>query len=58
MDTRKYGYNQICVSIHIIMSSQIPVYYTHEHPFSYPPRARNGFYQQIPMGMSIFATLS
>jgi len=25
MGTREYGYNQICVRIHIIMGSQIPV---------------------------------
>jgi hypothetical protein len=28
MDTRGYGYNQIRVHIHIIMGSQIPIYYT------------------------------
>jgi len=38
------------------MGSQIPVYYTRGYPFSYPPRAHDGFYPQVPMGMGIFAT--
>jgi hypothetical protein len=44
MGTRGYGYNQIRVRIHIIMCNQIPIYYTRGYPFSYPPRARDGFY--------------
>jgi len=56
MGTRGYGYNQIRVCVHIIMSSQIPFYYTRRFPFSYPPRARDGFYPRVPVGMSIFAT--
>jgi len=55
MGTRGYGYNQIRVRIHIIMDSQIPVY-THGYPFSYPSRARDGFYQRVSVGMGIFAT--
>jgi len=54
MGTRGNGYNQICVCIHIIMASQISVYYTREYPFSYPPRTRDGFYPWVPMGMGIF----
>jgi len=57
MGTRVYGYNQIHVRIHIIMGSQIPVYYTRGYPFSYPSRACDGFYPRVPVGMSIFATL-
>jgi len=56
MGTRGYRYNQIRVRIHIIMGSQIPVYYTRGYPLSYPPRARDGFYPWVPVGMGIFAT--
>jgi len=56
MGTSRYGYNQIYVHIHIIMGSQIPIYYTSKYPFSYPPRAHDGFYSRVPMGMCIFAT--
>jgi len=56
MVTREYVYNQIFVCIHIIRGSQIPVYYICGYPFNYPPRARDGFYPRIPVGMSIFAT--
>jgi len=58
MNIRGNGYNQIRIRIriHIIMDSQIPVYYTRGYPFSYPPHARDGFYPRVPMGMSIFAT--
>ena len=38
------------------MGSQIPVYYTRGYPFSYPSRARDGFYPRIPVDMGIFAT--
>jgi len=55
MGTRGYGYNQICVLIHIIMGSQIPVYYTRGYPFNYPPHARDGFYPRVPVDMGIFA---
>jgi len=58
MGIRVYGYNQIRVRIHIIMSSQIPVYYTRGYLFNYPPRARDGYYPRIPVGMGIFATPS
>ena len=58
MSTRGYGYNQICVHVHIIMGSQIPVYYTRGYPFSYSSRACDGFYPQIPVCMGIFATPS
>jgi hypothetical protein len=51
MGTRGYGYNQIRVHIHIIMGSQIPVYYTRGCPFTYPPRARDGFYLRVPVSM-------
>jgi len=47
MDTRGYGYNQICVRIYIIIGSQIPVYYIRWYSFSYPPRARDGFYPHV-----------
>jgi len=57
MGTRGYGY-QICVCIHIIFDSQIPVNYTHGYSFSYPRRARDGFYPQVPVGMGIFTTLN
>ena len=56
MGTHGYGYNQIRVCIHIITRSQIPVYYTRRYPFSYPPRARDGFYPQISVDMGIFVT--
>jgi len=56
MSTRGYEYNQIRVRIHIIMGNQILIYYTRGYPFSYPPRARDGFYPRIPMGMGIFVT--
>jgi len=56
MGTRGYGYNQIRIRTHIIMGSQIPVYYTRGYPFSYPPRARDKFYPRVPVGMAIFAT--
>ena len=56
MGTRGYGYNQIRVRIHIIMGSQIPVYCTRGYPFNYPPRAHDGFYPRVPVGMGIFAT--
>jgi len=56
MGTRGYGYNQIRVYVHIIIGSQIPVYYTRGYPFSYLPRARDGFYPRVPVGMGIFAT--
>jgi len=56
MGTRGYEYNQIRVCMHILMGSQISVYYTRGYPFSYPSRACDGFYPQVPMGMSIFAT--
>jgi hypothetical protein len=56
MGTRRYEYNQIRVRIHIIMGSQISVYYTRGYPFSHPPYARDGFYTRVPMGMGIFAT--
>jgi len=49
MGTRGYGYNQICVHVHIIIGSQIPVYYTRGYPFSYTPRARDGFYPRVPV---------
>jgi len=58
MGTRRYEYNQIRVCIHIIMDSPIPVYYTRGYPFSYPSRARDGFYPRVPVGMGIFATLT
>jgi len=58
MDTRGYGYNLIRVRIHIIVGSQIPVYYTREYPFNYSPPTRDGFYPQVSMGMGIFATPS
>jgi len=58
MGTREYGYNQICICTHIIMGSQIPVYYTRGYPFSYPLRARDGFYPRVPVDMDIFATPS
>jgi len=53
MGTREYGYNQIYVCIHIIIGSQIPVYYTRGYPFSYPPRICDGFYPRVPVGMGI-----
>jgi len=56
MGIREYGYNQIRVRIHIIMGSQIPIYFIHGYPFSYPPRTRDGFYPRISVGMGIFAT--
>jgi len=56
MGTREYEYNQIHVRIHIIMGSQIPIYYTRGYPFSYPPYAHDEFYTQIPVDMSIFTT--
>ena len=56
MGTRRYGYNQIRVHVHIIMDSKIPVYYTHEYLLSYPPRARDGFYPRISVSMGMFAT--
>jgi len=56
MDTPEYGYNQICVRIHIIIGSQVPVYYTHGYPLSYLSRARDGFYPRVPVGIDIFAT--
>jgi len=37
------------------MGSQIPVYYTCGYPFSYLPRAHDGFYRRVPAGMGIFA---
>jgi len=55
MGTRGYVYNQIRVRIHIIMGSQISVYYTRGYLLSYPPRARDGFYPRVPVGMGIFA---
>jgi len=55
MGTRGYGYNQIRVRIYIIISSRIPVYYTRGYSFSYPPRAHDGFYPQVFVGMGIFA---
>jgi hypothetical protein len=58
MGTRGYGYNEIHVRIHIIMDSQIPVYYTCGYPFSYPPHALDRFYPRVPVGMPIFATPS
>jgi len=54
MGTREYRYNQICVRIHIIMDSQIPIYYICEYPFIYSPRARDGFYPQVPVGHGYF----
>ena len=45
MGTRGYGYNQIRVRTHIIMDSQIPVYYTCGYPFSYPSHAETDFTQ-------------
>jgi len=56
MGTRGYEYNQIRIGINIIMGSQIPIYYTRGYPFSYTPRARDGFYPRVPLGMVIFAT--
>jgi len=56
MGTRGYEYNQNRVRIHIIMGSQIPVYYTRGYPFNYPPHARDGFYPRVPVDMGIFAT--
>jgi len=56
MGIRGYGYNQICVRIHIIMGSQIPTYYTHGYPFSYSLRARDGFFPRVSVDMGIFAT--
>jgi len=38
--TRGYEYNQICVRIHVIMDSQIPV----DTRLATPLRARDGFY--------------
>ena len=35
MSTSGYGYNQIRVCIHIIMGSQIPVYYARGYLVSY-----------------------
>jgi len=46
----------IRIRIHIIMGSQIPIYYTRGYPFSYPPCARDGFFPRVPVGMGIFAT--
>ena len=57
MGTRRYGYNQIRICIHIIMGSQIPVYYTHGYPLNYMPHACDGFYPQVSVGMGIFAPL-
>jgi len=54
MGTRGYGYNQIRVRTHIIMGSQIPVYYTRGYPFNYPPRARDGFHPRVPVDMGYF----
>ena len=56
MGIRGYGYNQIRVCVHIIMGSQIPVYYIHGYPFSYSSRARDEFYPRVPVDMGIFAT--
>jgi len=56
MSTRGYGYNQIRVRIHIIMGSQISVYYTRGYSFSYPSRARDRYYPRVPMDMGIFTT--
>jgi hypothetical protein len=58
MGTRGYEYNQICICIHILMGSQIPVYYARGYPFGYSHRARDGFYQRISVSMGIFATPS
>ena len=58
MGTRGYVYHQIRVRIHIIIGSQISIYYTRIYPFSYLPHAREGFYQRVPVGMCIFATPS
>jgi len=58
MGTRKYGYNQTRVRNHILMSSQIPVYYTRGYPFDYPLRVRDGFYPRVPVDIDIFATLN
>jgi len=38
------------------MNSQIPVYHTHQYPFSYPPRVRDGFKPWIHVDMNIFVT--
>jgi len=57
MGTRGYGYNQIRVRIHIIMGSQILIYYIRGYPFSYPPCARDGFYPRVPVGMGILPPL-
>jgi len=56
MGTRGYGYNQIRVSIDILIDSQISVYYIRGYPFSYPPHVRDGLYSRVPVGMNIFAT--
>jgi len=53
MGTRGYGYYQIRVRIHILMGSQIPVYYTRGNPFDHPPV---GFYLRIPVNIGIFVT--
>jgi len=56
MGTHRYEYNQNRVRIHIIMGSQILVYYTREYPFNYPPCARDEFYPRVPVCMGIFVT--
>ena len=58
MSTRGHGYNHIRVCVHIIMGSQIPVYYTCGYPFSYPLHTRDEVYPRVPVGMGIFATPS
>jgi len=54
MGIRGYEYNQI--RIHIIIDSQIPVYYTRGYPFNYLSHDRDGFYPRIPVDMGIFVT--
>ena len=58
MGTRGYGYNPIRGCVHIMMGSQIPIYYTRGYQFSYPLHTRDGFYPRVPVGMGIFATPS
>ena len=56
MDTREYGYNQIRVHIHILMGSQIPVYYIRGYSFNYLLRTVTDFTHRYPW-TGIFATL-
>jgi len=48
MSTRGYEYDQIRVCIHIIMGSQIPIYYTRGYPFATRPVPVTDFVHGYP----------